>query len=154
MKIAIIMGSQSDFDVIKPALVILKEFGLPFDVRVLSAHRTPKELDAFLDTEEHDVYIAAAGGAAHLAGTIAARTVKPVIGIPIESKQLKGLDSLLSTVQMPSGIPCATVAINGSANAALLAVQILGVKHSHLMEQMQEYRKKKRQEILNIRLDV
>ena len=129
-KVAIIMGSDSDLPVVKPAADTLKEFGVPFTVRVLSAHRTPEELREFVSAaadEGYGVIIAAAGKAAHLAGSVAANTVLPVIGIPVKSSTLDGLDALLSTVQMPSGIPVATVAIDGAKNAALLSLQILGV---------------------------
>ena len=129
-KVAIIMGSDSDLPVVKPAADTLKEFGVPFTVRVLSAHRTPEELRSFVSTAAENGYgvmIAAAGKAAHLAGSVAANTVLPVIGIPVKSSTLDGLDALLSTVQMPAGIPVATVAIDGAKNAALLALQILGV---------------------------
>lgn len=129
-KVAIIMGSDSDLPVVKPAADTLKEFGVPFTVRVLSAHRTPEELRAFVSTAAENGYgviIAAAGKAAHLAGSVAANTVLPVIGIPVKSSTLDGLDALLSTVQMPAGIPVATVAIDGAKNAALLSLQILGV---------------------------
>ena len=129
-KVAIIMGSDSDLPVVKPAADTLKEFGVPFTVRVLSAHRTPEELRSFVSTaaeNDYGVMIAAAGKAAHLAGSVAANTVLPVIGIPVKSSTLDGLDALLSTVQMPAGIPVATVAIDGAKNAALLALQILGV---------------------------
>ena len=119
-KVAVVMGSKSDFEAVKPALKALKKFGVPFFVRVLSAHRTPDEVHALVDGAEKDnigVFIAAAGKAAHLAGVIAGLTTLPVIGIPMKSSTMDGLDSLLSVVQMPSGVPVATVAIGGSENA-------------------------------------
>ena len=127
-KVAILMGSKSDFPVVKPALEALKKFGVETEVRVISAHRTPDEAHAFAkDAEKNgvEVIICAAGKAAHLGGVIAAYTTLPVIGLPVKTDMMGGLDSLLSIVQMPSGIPVATVAINGSENAALLAAQIL-----------------------------
>ena len=127
-KVAIIMGSDSDWPTVKAAAVQLKSWDIPFEVRVMSAHRTPAAAAEFAKRAAENgfgVIIAAAGKAAHLAGALAARTVLPVIGIPVKASALEGLDALLSTVQMPGGIPVATVAINGSENAALLAAQIL-----------------------------
>ena len=124
------MGSDSDLPVVEKAFAVLDEYGVGYDVRVLSAHRTPVEAKAFAaSARENDigVIIAAAGKAAHLAGAMAANTTLPVIGIPVKSSTLDGLDALLSTVQMPQGMPVATVAIDGAANAALLAVQMLGI---------------------------
>ena len=129
-KVAVIMGSDSDFPVLKNLFLTLNDFGIPYEAYVYSAHRTPAETREFAACAGENgfgVIIAAAGKAAHLAGAIAANTTLPVIGIPIKSSTLDGLDALLSTVQMPSGIPVATVAIDGAANAALLAVQILSV---------------------------
>ena len=134
-KIAIIMGSDSDLPVVSKAADTLKSFGVPFEVHVFSAHRTPEEAKEFSSTSRENGFgaiIAAAGMAAHLAGAIAANTTLPVIGIPIKSAGLGGIDALLSTVQMPTGIPVATVAINGAANAALLSVQILAVEDAAL----------------------
>lgn len=151
MKVAIVMGSISDYEVVKPAKEILKKFGVTSVVRVLSAHRTPEETLEFAKNAESDgfdVIIAAAGKAAHLAGVIAGKTVIPVIGIPVKSSTMDGMDSLLSVVQMPNGIPVATVAINGAQNAGLLAVQILGTKYAELRIKMKEYREKMRQEVL------
>lgn len=133
------MGSDSDLPVVQKAVDILKEFGVPFEVHIYSAHRTPKEAAAFSQSARENGFgaiIAAAGMAAHLAGAIAAQTTIPVIGIPCSSSNLEGLDALLSTVQMPSGIPVATVAVNGAANAALLAVQILAVEDASLAEKL------------------
>lgn len=129
-KVAIIMGSDSDLPVVEKAAATLKEYEVPFEVHIFSAHRTPEQARAFaLDARKNDfgVIIAAAGKAAHLAGALAANTTLPVIGIPLKSSVLDGVDALLSTVQMPSGIPVATVAIDGAVNAALLSIQILGV---------------------------
>lgn len=134
-KIGIVMGSDSDMPVVSKAIDILKEFEVPYEVHIYSAHRTPEETKNFAQAARDNGFgaiIAAAGKAAHLAGAIAANTTLPVIGIPVKSQTLDGLDALLSTVQMPSGIPVATVAIDGAANAALLAVQILAVEDIEL----------------------
>ena len=144
-KVGIVMGSDSDLPVIQKATDTLKAFGIPFEVHVYSAHRTPQEARQFaLDARKNGfgVIIAAAGMAAHLAGAIAANTTLPVIGIPCKSTTLDGIDALLSTVQMPSGIPVATVAINGGANAALLSAQILAVEDGDLAWRLDEKRKK------------
>jgi 5-(carboxyamino)imidazole ribonucleotide mutase len=138
-KVAIIMGSDSDLPVVEKAIAVLKEYEVPFSVHVYSAHRTPDEAAALAESaieNGYGVMIAAAGMAAHLAGAIAARTTLPVIGIPVKSTVLDGMDALLSTVQMPSGMPVATVAINGAANAALLAVQILALSEPRLAEKL------------------
>ena len=143
-KVGIIMGSDSDLPVVQKAADTLRSLGVPFEAHVYSAHRTPEEARAFAMNAADNgfgVLIAAAGKAAHLAGAIAANTVLPVIGIPIKSSTLDGLDALLSTVQMPSGIPVATVALNGGANAALLAIQILAVQDSSLAEKLAAKRK-------------
>lgn len=143
-KVAVIMGSDSDFPVVEKAFGVFKEFGVPFEVHVFSAHRTPKEAREFTEHAKENGFgaiIAAAGKAAHLAGAIAAGTVLPVIGIPVKSSTLDGLDALLSTVQMPSGIPVATVAIDGAQNAALLAVQILAVEDENLTQKLLASRK-------------
>jgi len=142
-KVGIIMGSDSDLPVVSKAINTLKEYGVPFEVHVYSAHRTPVEAREFSCSARDNgfgVIIAAAGMAAHLAGAIAANTTLPVIGIPVQSKNLGGMDALLSTVQMPSGIPVATVAIDGAANAALLAIQILAVEDAILAEKLDEAR--------------
>ena len=144
-KVGIIMGSDSDLPVIKKATDQLKNLGIPFEVHVYSAHRTPVQARDFaLQARERGfgVLIAAAGMAAHLAGALAANTTLPVIGIPCQGPGLDGLDALLSTVQMPSGIPVATVAVNGGANAALLAAQILAVEDQELAEALQAKREK------------
>ena len=134
-KVGIVMGSDSDLPVIEKAVAILKGLGVPYEVHVYSAHRTPAEAKEFAATAREKgfgVMIAAAGMAAHLAGAVAANTTLPVIGIPCKGPVLDGLDALLSTVQMPTGIPVATVAVNGGANAALLAAQILAVEDAEL----------------------
>lgn len=149
-KVAVIMGSDSDFPVVESCLKILKEFGVDFTVTVCSAHRTPDkaaELAKNAEKDGYDVIIAAAGKAAHLPGVIAAYTVLPVIGLPIKSSTMDGLDSLLSIVQMPSGIPVATVAINGSDNAALLAIQILGGAYPCLREKLHDYKLRSAQQV-------
>ncbi len=142
-KVAIIMGSVSDLDVVKPAIDILKKFDVEVEARVISAHRTPQAAHNFAENaieNNIEVIICAAGKAAHLGGVIAAYTPLPVIGLPVKSSTMDGLDSLLSMVQMPSGIPVACVAINGGLNAGLLAIQILSVKYPNLMKKMQDYK--------------
>lgn len=144
MKAAVIMGSKSDLPVLEASIKTLKSFGVEVDARVISAHRTPDAAHDYASSAEEsgiEVIIAAAGKAAHLAGVIAAYTTLPVIGIPVKSSTLDGLDSLLSTVQMPPGIPVATVAIDGAENAALLAVQILSLKYTDLKRKLKEYKK-------------
>lgn len=142
MKIAIIMGSDSDWEVMKEAAVVLKEFEVEFTTKVVSAHRTPEDMIYFSKTaidNKFDVIIAGAGGAAHLPGMVASCTTLPVIGVPVRGKNLEGMDSLLSIVQMPKGIPVATVAINNSANAALLALRILSVSNENIRERLSRY---------------
>ena len=142
-KVAVIMGSDSDFPVVKGCIKTLKSFGIETEVRVLSAHRTPAEAAAFADSARergYGVLIAAAGKAAHLAGALAAHTTLPVIGIPVKSSTLDGLDALLSTVQMPTGIPVATVAVGGGDNAAYLAAQMLSIKYPILAEKLLAHR--------------
>ncbi len=142
-KVGIIMGSDSDLPIIQKTVDMLKSFGVPYEVHIYSAHRTPVEARDFaLSARSNDfgVLIAAAGMAAHLAGAIAANTTLPVIGIPCKGPVLDGMDALLSTVQMPTGIPVATVAINGGANAALLAMQILAVSDAALAEKLDQKR--------------
>ena len=134
-KVAVIMGSDSDLPIVEKGINVLRDYGIPFEVHVYSAHRTPLEAAEFVSNAKKNgfgVIIAAAGMAAHLAGAVAANTLLPVIGIPISSKNIGGMDALLSTVQMPSGIPVATVAIDGAANAAHLAAQILAVSDEAL----------------------
>ncbi|MBR3971438.1 MAG: 5-(carboxyamino)imidazole ribonucleotide mutase [Ruminococcus sp.] len=150
-KVAVIMGSDSDLPVIKKATDILSEFGVPFEVRVLSAHRTPVEAAEFARSAKESgfgVMICAAGMAAHLAGAFAANCSLPIIGIPVKSKYLDGVDALLSTVQMPTGMPVATVAIDGAANAALLSIQMLAIADEELSAKYDEYRAKATQKVL------
>ena len=142
-KVAVIMGSDSDLPVVSKACDTLRQFGVPCEMPIYSAHRTPEEAKAFSESARENgfgVIIAAAGMAAHLAGAIAANTTLPVIGIPMKSKYLDGIDALLSTVQMPSGIPVATVAIDGAVNAALLAIEILAVTDEGLALKLREKR--------------
>lgn len=142
-KVAIVMGSDSDLPVMQPALDELEALGIPFAVRVLSAHRTPEAAAEFARSAKGNGFgaiIAAAGKAAHLAGAMAANTLLPVIGVPVKASTLDGLDALLSTVQMPAGIPVATVAIDGAKNAALLCAQILAVYDAGLYEKLQQQR--------------
>lgn len=144
-KVAVIMGSDSDLPVVEKAFDTFKELGVPFEVHIYSAHRTPeyvKDFSANAAKNGFGVIIAAAGKAAHLAGAVAANTLLPVIGIPISSKTFDGMDALLSTVQMPSGIPVATVAVDGAKNAALLAAQIIAVEDEQLYEKLMADREK------------
>jgi 5-(carboxyamino)imidazole ribonucleotide mutase len=139
------MGSDSDWPLVSKAVALLKDFGVGFDIQVLSAHRTPDAMRDYVRTAVESnvkVFIAAAGKAAHLAGTIAANTTLPVIGIPVKASALDGLDALLSTVQMPTGVPVATVAIDGAENAALLAVQILSIYMPELAIKLRSYRRR------------
>jgi len=142
-KVAVIMGSDSDAEVVKKATAVLKEFDVPYEAHIYSAHRTPQEAADFSKNAEKNgfgVIICAAGMAAHLAGAIAANTTLPVIGIPIASGGLGGLDALLSTVQMPTGIPVATMAVNGAANAAILSIEILSLEDETLRKKLSDYR--------------
>lgn len=159
-KVAVIMGSDSDLPVLKGAFDQLKKLSIPFEAHVYSAHRTPAEAAEFARTAREKgfgVLIAAAGKAAHLAGALAAQTTLPVIGIPVKSSTLDGLDALLSTVQMPSGMPVATVAIDGSANAALLAAQILAVEDAVLADKLAAQRRVQTEAVLmkdrNLKID-
>lgn len=155
--VAVLMGSKSDWDVMRNVAETLSEFGVASESRVLSAHRTPAETTKFVTDAESrgfEVIIAAAGGAAHLAGVCAAHTLLPVLGVPMESASLKGLDSLLSTVQMPGGIPVGTLAIGkpGAVNAALLAVAILANSRPELRAKLRDYRKRQTEKILSEKL--
>ena len=144
-RVAIIMGSKSDYPVVQKAEKMLDSFGVGYETRIISAHRTPKQAEEFAANAEANGFgciIAAAGKAAHLAGVLAATTALPVIGIPMKGGAMDGLDALLATVQMPSGIPVATVAINGGANAALLAAQIIAVEDAALAARLDEKRAK------------
>ncbi len=153
MKVGIVMGSKSDLELMMPAAETLESFGVECEVRVISAHRTPDLAAEYASSAKGrgvEVLIAGAGGAAHLAGVLAAMTPLPVIGVPIKSRTLEGLDSLLSMVQMPSGIPVACVAINGSKNAALLAVQMLALKYPELAERFDAFRAKQTADVTAI----
>ncbi len=147
MKVAIIMGSASDWGVMKAAVDTLKSFGVEVDLIVASAHRTPQRVHDFVKNSDAQIFIAAAGMAAHLAGVVASLTVKPVIGVPINSEPFKGLDSLLSTVQMPGGVPVATMAVNGAKNAALFAVEVLALQDGELSKKLISYREKMAAEV-------
>lgn len=150
-KVAVIMGSDSDLPVVEKAIDTLAAYGVPAEVHVYSAHRTPEEARAFAQNARRNgfgVIIAAAGKAAHLAGALAANTTLPIIGIPVKASVLDGIDALLSTVQMPSGIPVATVAIDGAANAALLACEILAVTDDELAARLDEARAAGREKVL------
>lgn len=152
MKVGLVMGSISDWPVMQMAEIILNEFGVDVDKRIFSAHRTPLELEQWVRNARQEgirVIIAAAGGAAHLAGVVAAFTTLPVIGVPIKAKSLDGLDSLLSMVQMPGGIPVATVAIDGARNAALLAIEILAIYDAGLTARLEEYRINQKEKVLS-----
>jgi phosphoribosylaminoimidazole carboxylase PurE protein len=147
MKVAVFIGSDSDYEVVQHALDILKEFQVSFTLEVTSAHRSPDRTVKLVQSSEREgaeVFIAVAGKAAHLAGVVASHTVRPVIGVPVESPALSGLDALLSTVQMPKGIPVATMGLgkSGAANAALLAIQVLSLGDTSLREKLKEYREK------------
>ncbi len=158
-KISIIMGSQSDLETVQAGIDILKEFKVDFEFKVLSAHRTPRALAEYVEDSSKNgakVFIAAAGGAAALAGVIAAHTILPVIGIPIETSSLKGLDSLLSTVQMPAGIPVASMAIgsSGAKNAAIFALEILGVGDKKISAKLAKYRQEMKAKVIKIKIKV
>lgn len=140
MTVAIIMGSDSDWNIMKAAVDVLKNFGVEVELTVASAHRTLQKVHDFVKGSEAQVFIAAAGMAAHLAGVVASLTTRPVIGVPISSEPFKGLDSLLSTVQMPGGVPVATMAVNGAKNAALFATQILALQDDTLAKKLIAYR--------------
>ena len=155
MKVAVIMGSASDWEVMSPACATLEEFGIPYEKKVLSAHRTPGPLADYVRAARDngfDIIIAGAGGAAHLPGVIAALTTLPVIGVPVKSKALNGLDSLLSIVQMPSGIPVATMAIDGARNAALYAVAILALQDQGLKDKLEAFRIRQSEKVLQAQI--
>ncbi len=151
-KVAVFMGSKSDLELMNSCFETLKKFDIPYDVYILSAHRTPEEVAKVCETaeEKYSVIIAAAGFAAHLAGTIAGKVSLPVIGIPVDNSSFKGLDSLLSTVQMPPGVPVATVTTGkaGAVNAAVLAAQILSIAYPEIKEKLKEYRKEMKEKVL------
>ncbi len=152
MKAGIIMGSQSDWDVMSKAAETLEEFGVPYEKKIVSAHRTPELMYEYARTARSrglEVIIAGAGGAAHLPGMTASLTTLPVIGVPVKSKALSGLDSLLSIVQMPAGVPVATVAIDAARNAALIAVSILALHDEGLARRLEEFRRKQTEGVMN-----
>ena len=153
MKVGIVMGSKSDYPVVERAEKVLTDFGVEFETRIISAHRTPVAAMEFASKAEEngiEVIIAAAGKAAHLGGVLAAFTPMPVIGLPVKSSPLTGLDSLLSIVQMPKGVPVATVAIDGAENAGILAVQMLSLKYPELRQAMKDYKAKMEREVMAI----
>lgn len=149
-KVAIMMGSDSDWPILKPAAELLKKFGIAYEVVVASAHRTPDKVHTFVTSAPErgiGVFISAAGAAAHLGGVIASLTTLPVIGVPINATPLGGMDALLSTVQMPSGVPVASMAVNGAKNAAIFAAQILAVDNAELQEKLQLHRRQMVEEV-------
>jgi 5-(carboxyamino)imidazole ribonucleotide mutase len=149
-KVGIIMGSDSDFSVMQEAAETLREFGVSYEITIVSAHRTPERMFRYAKEAEErgiEVIIAGAGGAAHLPGMVASITPLPVIGVPVKSATLQGLDSLLSIVQMPSGVPVATVAINGARNAGILAAEILGIKYPEIRERVKAHKEAMRKTV-------
>ena len=156
VSVGIIMGSTSDYEVMKDACKVLDEFGVEYEKKVVSAHRTPELMYEYAKNAEGrgiQVIIAGAGGAAHLPGMVAAMTTLPVIGVPVKSRALNGLDSLLSIVQMPGGVPVLTVAINGAKNAALSAISILSLRDSKLSKKLKDYRENQTDSVLHANLD-
>ena len=156
--VGVIMGSRSDWDTLRHAVDVLETFEVPFETRVVSAHRTPELMREYAITAEErnlEVIIAGAGGAAHLPGMVAAQTLVPVLGVPVQSRTLQGLDSLLSIVQMPGGVPVATMAIGtaGARNAGLLAVAMLGVRRPALRDRLRRFREEQEQRVLDERLE-
>lgn len=155
MKVIILMGSKSDLEIMKKASAVLDDFNVPYEMKVISAHRTPDLMFEFAKNAKNngvDVIIAGAGGAAHVPGMIAAITPVPVIGVPIWSKDFNGTDALLSIVQMPSGIPVATVGIDRAANAALLAIRMLAMNNSELYQKLLDYQEQMKEKVLNVTL--
>lgn len=158
-EVAVIMGSISDWETMKETCLILDKFNISYEKRIISAHRTPEKMFDFAENARSNqikVIVAGAGGAAHLPGMVAAKTTLPVIGVPVETKTLKGMDSLLSIVQMPGGIPVATTAIGkaGAKNAGLLAVQILSIQDKNLHQQLTDYRNKMKLEVMESEADL
>ncbi len=154
--VGVIMGSISDWEHMKGAVDILKEFGVPYEAKVVSAHRTPELMYEYARSAEErgiEVIIAGAGGSAHLPGMVASLTTLPVIGVPVPSRHLSGIDSLYSIVQMPAGIPVATVAIGNSTNAGLLAVRILSIKYPELSEKLKDYKRKLEDKVMNMKIE-
>jgi 5-(carboxyamino)imidazole ribonucleotide mutase len=156
IKVGVIMGSVNDYEVMSQAVEVLEQFGVPYEKRVVSAHRTPDLMAEYAKTARSrgvEVIIAGAGGAAHLPGMVASMTELPVIGVPVRSRALNGLDSLLSIVQMPVGVPVATVAIDGARNAALIAVSILALHDDALAMALANFRRKQTETVLNTKID-
>lgn len=156
VKVGVIMGSISDYEVMKDACVLLEEFGVSYEKKIVSAHRTPDLLFSYAKEAKDrglKVIIAGAGGAAHLPGMVAANTTLPVIGVPVKSRALNGLDSLLSIVQMPAGVPVLTVAINGAKNAALSALSILALEDNSVAKKLEEFREKQTKTVLETNLE-
>lgn len=152
MKVAVIMGSTSDYDIMSAAIQVLEDFGIEYEKKVISAHRTPDLMCEYAKSARErgiGVIIAGAGGAAHVAGVVAGMTTVPVIGVPIQTKALGGMDSLLSIVQMPGGIPVATMAINGAKNAGLLAAEILALSDEGLQKKLSDFRQAQTQKVLD-----
>ena len=148
-KVSILMGSKSDLDIMNTAVEMLKKFGIDYDINVLSAHRTPHEAIAFVENSDSDLFIAGAGGAAHLPGVVAGITTKPVIGVPIKASiSIAGIDSLLSIVQMPPGVPVATVGVDGAKNAGILAAQILGVSNQDVHQKLVDFKVEQKEMVL------
>jgi 5-(carboxyamino)imidazole ribonucleotide mutase len=155
-RVGVIMGSKSDYEVMKDAVNVLEEFGIDYEKRIVSAHRTPDLLCEYAKTAKErgiEVIIAGAGGAAHLPGMTAAMTTLPVVGVPVKSRALNGVDSLLSIVQMPGGVPVGTMAINGAKNAALYAISILGINDKEVSKKLEEYREKQTKDVLSSELE-
>ncbi len=156
VKVGVIMGSSSDYEVMKDAVAVLEQFGIPYEKKIVSAHRTPDLLCEYAKTAKSrglEVIIAGAGGAAHLPGMTASMTTLPVVGVPVKSRALNGVDSLLSIVQMPGGIPVGTMAINGAKNAALYAISILGIKDEEVAKKLEAYREKQTKDVLSSELE-
>ena len=148
-KVSILMGSKSDLDIMNKAVEMLKKFDIDYDINVLSAHRTPHETIAFVESSDSDLFIAGAGGAAHLPGVIAGITTKPVIGVPIKASiSIAGIDSLLSIVQMPPGVPVATVGVDGAKNAGILAAQILGISNQDVHQKLVDFKIEQKEMVL------
>lgn len=155
-RVGVIMGSKSDYEVMKDAVNVLEEFGIDYEKRIVSAHRTPDLLCEYAKTAKErgiEVIIAGAGGAAHLPGMTAAMTTLPVVGVPVKSRALNGVDSLLSIVQMPGGVPVGTMAINGAKNAALYAISILGINDKEVSKKLEGYREKQTKDVLSSELE-
>ena len=155
VRVGVIMGSSSDYEVMQDAVKVLEEFNIPYEKKIVSAHRTPDLLSEYAKSAKGrgiEVIIAGAGGAAHLPGMVAAMTTLPVVGVPVKSRALNGLDSLLSIVQMPGGIPVGTMAINGAKNAALYAISILGINDKEVSKKLEAFREKQTKDVLDSEL--